>query len=101
MLRWENDLYFQAIHSLLLLGFSESFHKIKCLIAFGKTKVTNPTHDLYTLMTAIFQNDNFKYTTTSQRRSFNSFSLFYIFHLIVFFFIISFQTLMHKEISRL
>ena len=44
-----------------------------------------------------FKNGNFKHTTSSKKRSFNSFLLFYIFDLIVFFFIISFQTLMHKK----
>ena len=44
-----------------------------------------------------FKNDNLKYAATSQRRSFNSFSFFYIFSLIVFFVVISFQTVMHKK----
>ena len=48
-----------------------------------------------------FKNDNFKYRPTSQRRSFNSFSLFYIlFYLIVFFFIFSCRILIHKETSN-
>ena len=45
--------------------------------------------------------DNFKYTTTSQRLTFNSFLLFHIYYLVIFFLTISFQTLMHKEISHL
>ena len=45
--------------------------------------------------------DNFKYTTASQRLTFNSFLLFRIYYLVIFFLTISFQTLMHKEISRL
>ena len=36
-----------------------------------------------------FENDNIKYTTTSQRRSFNSFSLFYIFFISSFSFLLS------------
>ena len=38
----------------------------------------------------LFKNDNLKYTAISQRRSFNSFTLFYIFFLISFFFLLSF-----------
>ena len=38
-----------------------------------------------------FKNDNLKYTTASQRLTFNSFLLFHIFYLFVFFLIISFQ----------
>ena len=46
-----------------------------------------------------FKKDNFKFTTVSQRLTFHSFSLFHVFYLIVFFLIISFHTLMHKETS--
>ena len=66
-------------------------------MAFRKIELTNATHDLYTLLA---KNDKFKYITTSQRLIFNSLSLFYIFYLIVFFFIITFQTLMHKETKK-
>ena len=44
--------------------------KIKQLIAFSKTKPTNATHDLYTLVT---KNNKFKFTTTSQRLTFLTF----------------------------
>ena len=49
-----------------------------------------------------FNNDNCKYTTTSQRRS-SIFCLVFLrfFYLIVFFFIVSFQTFMHEKTSRL
>ena len=50
----------------------------------------------------LFPQINFKFTTISERL-FKTFSLFYNFYLIIFilFFIISFQTLIHKETSRL
>ena len=48
-----------------------------------------------------FKKDTFKYTTISQWLTFNSFSWFYIFCPIVFFTIISFQTLMYNEKSHL
>ena len=47
------------------------------------------------------KNDNFKYTRTPQRVTFNSFSLFHIFLFVIFFLVIFFQTLMHKETSSL
>ena len=48
-----------------------------------------------------FKNGNVKYTTASQRLTSNFFLLFHIFYLTVFFIVISFQTLMHKETSHL
>ena len=49
------------------------------IIAFGKTELTNVTHDLYTRLTATFQ------------RFFNSFSLFYVYlsHRFLFHYLIS------------
>ena len=64
--------------------------KINQSIAFGKTELTNETHGLYILLTTIFsKNDKLKCTAISQRRSFNSFPLFYSFFSFVGFFIIS------------
>ena len=56
--------------------------KIKYLIVYGKTKITNASYDPYILLIIILQerkNDNLKYKTISQRKSFNSFSLIYFF----------------------
>ena len=50
------------------------------MIVFEKTELTNATHGLCIYCWLLFfKNDNLKYTVTSQRIFFNSFSLFYIF----------------------
>ena len=56
---------------------------------------------IYIYICIYFKKDTFKYTTISQWLTFNSFSWFYIFCPIVFFTIISFQTLMYNEKSHL
>ena len=48
-----------------------------------------------------FNNDNFKYTAISQRKTFTFFSLFYNFFLFYRFLIISLKTFMDKKTSRL
>ena len=68
--------------------------KIKKLIAFGNTELTNAAQDLYTLLA---KNNKFKYAAASQKLTLNSLPLFYMFYVIVFFLIISFQTLVRKK----
>ena len=76
--------------------------KIKLLIVFGKTELTNATHDLYTLLAIIF----LRMITLNMQQNLKEDLLilpryFTFFYLVIFIFIISFQTLMHKETSRL
>ena len=52
-------------------------------------------HDIYYWL-LFFENDNFKYATTS-RLTYNSFSLFHIFYLIMFLFIILFKLSCNKK----
>ena len=53
-------------------------------------------------MTTVFKNNNYKYTTGSQRLTFDFFLViihFFLSHRFLSYF--SFKTLMHKETSRL
>ena len=67
----------QIFFQLKWITLSGKFLKIKSLIAFGKVELANATYGLYILLTTILQEWWLvKYTTISQRRSFNAFSLF-------------------------
>ena len=87
------DLSFTSILSTKVDYSPRYYLKIKELIAFGKTELSNSTYVLYlgklnSLIQLMFymyywpislRIDNLKYTAISQRISFNSFSLFYFF----------------------
>ena len=97
----ENQISSSKIfHSQTFLLFSESFLKMKYLTR-GKM------NSLMQLMIYIHyyfaRMITLNTQTASQRLTFNSSLLFYVFffYLIVFFLIISFQTIMYKETSRL
>ena len=63
--------------------------KIKKLITFGNTELTNASQDLYTLLT---KNDKFKYATASQKLTLSSFFvviLHFSSHRFLFYYLIS------------
>ena len=91
--RYELDYKYRIISQISILD-AELHFPIFLVLHFHISKIK--------VHLKLFPQINFKFTTISERL-FKTFSLFYNFYLIIFilFFIISFQTLIHKETSRL
>ena len=94
----------QISSSKIFLKYSYSSLKIfeNKVVSKGKTDLADATHDLYTfidyyvsIMITFNTQQHFKEYLLILSRCFK------FFHLIAFFRIISFQTLIHKETSRL